>query len=868
MLKTAQAAEYFKKGEYQDALCLYLELGELIGKHFFETNIKLIERRLGFKYSSSIREDKAESLIHIIRILANQKVEAIKAVVGRVVVVGSSPWCENQLGYSMRLHQMTNHLQSSGWEIIYMAGQFPVGETSATPEVSLIRSIKIFVERFKAISPQVVVAACDFNTALAAISAARQLSIPVIKEHLHYSDAFQEKQQQSLSSQMDFAQKFAAEKICLELSDGGYYIYPESETSLASMHEILCGVCGREPKEPPVATLQPKTYHTLNQKIDDKGGLHFLELDTEDAISGNPKGIVTNFQFYDIKDEKIKEKLPDFASSKTYFAYKYVDTSNSKSCKRVFIFNLPEGVYKVKVDIVANVTHHSITLHNAKIGKLKLEDVARWLSLKVCGMHWIETAEAFVHKEGAVSLHLALLYYKYLLYNRSQDLKKLKGKIQEMIELDPAWLPEQINTGKKLPIKSTDRLTVAHLHKTAYPYENTGGAIRCLNTVLSQQRIGINSYIITPIGYPRTAGFESARNHEVISGIEHFRIGANAGGTHGISLPDRTRYSTFQIAKLLKQNGADVIHAASGVRGYEIVLQALALKKITGLPIIYEVRSFHEHTWSIVRSDVMELEKTQLRLIKENFCMGEADYVTTISQSMKKILIERGLDSDKIEVIPNAIDETKYRDKNIEPIKIPALESAEFVVGYISNMSRREGHKYLIESIYELRQRTKRDIRGLLVGDGPERKNLESLAQELGIMNVIAFPGEIDNKQINAYYMAIDLFVIPRIPDYAADWVTPLKPYEAMALERPIIVTDLPALNEIVGENEERGLVAKPANVNSLTDKILNYINYPEMRRSKVENAKKWVFLNRTWSANAKSYESIYRRLIANRSSK
>jgi glycosyltransferase involved in cell wall biosynthesis len=151
----------------------------------------------------------------------------------------------------------------------------------------------------------------------------------------------------------------------------------------------------------------------------------------------------------------------------------------------------------------------------------------------------------------------------------------------------------------------------------------------------------------------------------------------------------------------------------------------------------------------------------------------------------------------------------------------------------------------------------------LLVGNGPERNNLEQLAAELGMKEVIAFPGEVDHGQINTYYKTIDLFVIPRIPDYAADWVTPLKPYEAMALERPIVVTDLPALKEIVGENEERGLVAKPADVKSLATQIQRYIDDPAMRQSKARAAKEWVFAERTWSANAKRYDAIYRRLMA-----
>ncbi|BCB62864.1 hypothetical protein HaloA020_35650 [Halomonas sp. A020] len=829
-----------------------------------------------------------DPLVKLAQRLAKKCQSALLPTEGRVALVASYHWGVNKPGYAKRVQQLAKRFQASNQEVLcmvgpfgvgnqtqfgepeviedgvrYLHGQWPQGAAPTTAESGFISSVEMFSEWFKSHRPQVVVAAGDFTSALPAIVAARQLSLPVIKEQLHFADVFEETQSLGLFERLDFAQKFAAEQACLELADASYYLYPGDEASWDALRQVVDQVCLDAPSEKPLATLKPKSRYTVRQPVEG-AGLYFLELNAEDAASGNPKGIVASFRFLGRDGKPLPEKLPGFSSSKDFSHYQYVDTSAANGRHRSLVFQLPAGVNQVEVDVVAFVTQDRLTLHNARVGKVSLVEVARWLSLKVPGVQWIKAVDVFVHKEGAASLRLALLDYKHRLSKHPNDQKQLNGAIQEMVELDRAWLPELAHSGKILPIKANGRLTVAHLHKTAYPYENTGGAIRCLNTALSQQRMGIDPYIVTPIGYPLSAGVEGAKNHEMIEGIEHFRIGANTNGLRGISLADRTRYSAFHIAKLLKQRGASVIHAASGVRGYELALQALALKRLTGLPLLYEVRSFHEHTWTPVRNDVMELERTQLRVIKENFCMDEADFVTTISYSMKKILIERGVAQEKIEVIPNAIDESKYLGKTFSPMPIPGLEGAELVVGYISNMSRREGHQYLIRAIHQLRQRTGRDIRGLLVGNGPERESLEQLAAELGMEKMIVFPGEVDHSQINAYYKAIDLFVIPRIPDYAADWVTPLKPYEAMALERPIIVSDLPALKEIVGDHEERGLVAKPADVESLVTQLQRYIDDPAMRQSKVNTAREWVFAERTWSANAKRYDAIYRRLMAN----
>ncbi|GAB2885730.1 glycosyltransferase [Microbulbifer echini] len=828
-------------------------------------------------------------------LLANQVLEQptrpiVESVQGRVALVVSHGRSHSQGGYAKRTLQIAKLLKArdiealcfvrwgqswqvrNGYEaeqrktmvegIPYIQGLYSDNTITKRAELCLEADVEAYIETFREYRPVIVIAAGDFTSSLPAIIAAKKLSLPVIKEYLHYADAFLDEDIPRYFSDINFEEKYALEQVCEKMADRKYYLYPENTESWNTFLEVISQVSQPASRRDQIAVLSPKAIYTIRQPVDGRG-LYYLELEVEDESGGSPKGLVASFRFFDANGERIINELQGFSSSKAYPLYQYVDTSKSNESGRVLIFSIPTEICKMEVDIVAFSIKGKLNIRKANLGKVGVESVARWLSLAVPGVEWIKAVESYIHKEGATSLRLALLNYKYMLSKHPNDLSKLNGAIQEMVEQDRTWVPNLVQSGEVLKIKGTEKLTVAHLHKTAYPYENSGGAIRCLNTALSQKRIGIDPYIITPIGYPRSAGVADTKNHEVIEGVEHFRIGANTDGLRGISFPDRTNYSAFHIAKILKDRGANILHAASGVRGYELALQALAIKRVTRLPLLYEVRSFHEHTWTPVRNDVMDLEKTKLRVIKEDFCMAEADFVTTISYSMKKILIERGISPDKIEVIPNAIDEAKYLGNEFEPADIPELQGADYVVGYISNMSLREGHEYLIRAIHQLRKISGLDVRGLLVGNGPEHNNLKRLAVELGLEEVIFFPGEVDHSQINSYYKAIDLFVIPRIPDYAADWVTPLKPYEAMALERPIVVTDLPALKEIVGENEERGLVAKPADVDSLVEKLQDYINNPAMRESKVKTAKKWVFAERTWSANAKRYDSIYRHLIA-----
>lgn len=279
-----------------------------------------------------------------------------------------------------------------------------------------------------------------------------------------------------------------------------------------------------------------------------------------------------------------------------------------------------------------------------------------------------------------------------------------------------------------------------------------------------------------------------------------------------------------------------------------------ALQVLDG-KIFYEVRSFHEHLWGPHAS--MESEMTRLRMAQEDRCMNAAAAVVTISEAMRDALVRRGVDASKVSVVPNAIGEEFIDDPAGIPTKKTELNLDDgTVVGYISNFSAREGHDVLLKALALLRSEGL-DVKGLLVGDGPTRPAMESLAGALGLADIVRFTGEVDHSSIKEYYRSIDVFVVPRKADYAADFVTPLKPFEAMALARPLIMSDRPVTQEIIG-NEERGLFFETGDEAALAQKIKTVVHHPEHAAETAQQARAWVLANRTWRSNAESYRDLY----------
>jgi glycosyltransferase involved in cell wall biosynthesis len=117
----------------------------------------------------------------------------------------------------------------------------------------------------------------------------------------------------------------------------------------------------------------------------------------------------------------------------------------------------------------------------------------------------------------------------------------------------------------------------------------------------------------------------------------------------------------------------------------------------------------------------------------------------------------------------------------------------------------------------------------------------------------VVLTGHVENHRIEDYYAMIDVFVIPRIDDLASRLVVPLKPLEAMAMERPLLASDLPALRELVVPGE-RGEVFQPGNPDALAAAAEKLIAAPDQRARLASAARSWVLRERTTAANARRY--------------
>ncbi|HYN48665.1 MAG TPA: glycosyltransferase family 4 protein [Candidatus Nanopelagicales bacterium] len=435
--------------------------------------------------------------------------------------------------------------------------------------------------------------------------------------------------------------------------------------------------------------------------------------------------------------------------------------------------------------------------------------------------------------------------------------RRLVGMLRES---DAGWLPRIPGPGDRIVPAAPGR--ILHLLKESPPDRQSGFAMRSHHILAAQRTAGLDPVAVTSLGFPRAAG-RVAPAVETIDGIRVHRLDLGAGYPADVPLDRYLEDFAWLASGVVHAERPAILHAASGLRGYDMALVGLALRARHGLPLVYEVRSFLETSWS-GREGAELAEMSRRRDAAETRAMTEADAVVTIAEAMREDVVARGVPPERVFVTPNGVDAEQFSPRPPDAALRARHGLHGFVFGYVSNLDHpREGQELLIEAAARLLSRG-RDVTCLIVGDGRRRQELEERAAGARVGDRVVFTGSVPHAEVPAYYAALDAFVVPRRDERAARHVTPLKPFEAMAMERPLVVSDLPALREIAAP-DERGLVFAPDDVDALVACLERLMDAPQLGHALGGAGRAWVVRERTWAANVPRYEAAYACALARR---
>jgi rhamnosyl/mannosyltransferase len=206
-------------------------------------------------------------------------------------------------------------------------------------------------------------------------------------------------------------------------------------------------------------------------------------------------------------------------------------------------------------------------------------------------------------------------------------------------------------------------------------------------------------------------------------------------------------------------------------------------------------------------------------------------------------------------VIPNAIDTTTFNPGNKgDSIRERWDLGDRFVVMYVGRIKFHKGIDFLVESALK----TESDIHYLIVGDGDFMDALKGEVKQYELEDRVTFTGNVSDEDLPKYYAACDVFVLPSVSRLEAFGLVGL---EAMATRKPVIVSSIPGVREVVDDGVE-GLWVDPMNSEDLARKINSIRSRPKQARRMGRNGRNKVVSRFSWRKVINNIEDLYNDIL------
>jgi glycosyltransferase involved in cell wall biosynthesis len=300
-----------------------------------------------------------------------------------------------------------------------------------------------------------------------------------------------------------------------------------------------------------------------------------------------------------------------------------------------------------------------------------------------------------------------------------------------------------------------------------------------------------------------------------------------------------------QLRRLVRDRGIDIVHAHE----YKSDLLAYMLSKVEPVIPLATAHAWTGHSW----------KERALYYPVDKWLLARFPKVIAVSSEIKRELAAWGARPDDVDVVLNGIDETLFR-------RDPARRAAEreryrvspgdFVIGSVGRLEPQKRFDLLVEAFAAIHQ-ARPDLRLIIAGEGSERPGLEAQIQRLGLGSACRLAGQ--TSDVAGFHHALDLFVQSSMYEG-----TPNVVLEAMALETPLVATDVGGTAELM-RHQVDGLIVPPLNLMALTSAIRAALDDAGARQQWTEAARRRVETDLAFRTRMARVEAIYEQLMHGR---
>jgi len=333
-----------------------------------------------------------------------------------------------------------------------------------------------------------------------------------------------------------------------------------------------------------------------------------------------------------------------------------------------------------------------------------------------------------------------------------------------------------------------------------------------------------------------TRKFRGLPDYELHRGVHIHRVFVPSGKVKLESPTDGSAFMMSSAVKGMKLGNFDIYAPQQFFPIPPLWLIAKARKR----PIIPTIHDVYRDTWLQKygsKGCLMSIfEKIMLKL--------PYNKIITVSNSSKSKLIDCGVPSEKIEVIPNGVDLEEFNRVRVKKSEKPRIIYVGRLIGY----------KHVDDLILAF-SKLDLDAELYIVGDGPERNKLEFLAKKHVAKNRVVFTGFVDEKRKIELIKSSHVLVLPSTTEGFG-----IVLIEAMAAKTPVIATNIPAPRELLG-NEDFGLLFEPRNVEELARKLKYLLENTRANRKFSRKGYELVKKEFCWDEIAEKTEALFNKI-------
>jgi glycosyltransferase involved in cell wall biosynthesis len=243
----------------------------------------------------------------------------------------------------------------------------------------------------------------------------------------------------------------------------------------------------------------------------------------------------------------------------------------------------------------------------------------------------------------------------------------------------------------------------------------------------------------------------------------------------------------------------------------------------------------------------------------DRWSLPDARRVVTMNQDFAKQLAGLGARPENLRILHNAVDAQHISDTDREAVRqlktqLGIADNQQLVIA-IGRLSKEKGHRDLLLAYARLlRANATHRSRLVLVGDGPERENLEQVAMALGIADRVIFSGQVSD--VRPFYAMADLMVLPSLSEGSPNVLL-----EAMAARVPVVSTRVGGVPEIATHQETAWLV-NPHDPQALAEAMALLLREANLAQGLAAQAQAHVLNHHSPASRLRALVEMYSELV------